>query len=101
MVVVDPGSDGRSARATTTHLEAHRLLANSCALPAQCEGRRLRLGTTVMTIQGRNEESVTVAADLLARLVAAPSDAPLDDATAKKVAELAVTHPIPNGMIAT
>ena len=104
MVVVDLGSDGPSARATTARLEAHGLLANPCALPAQCEGSRrrgLRLGTTAMTIRGMDEVSFTVVADLLARLVAAPPDAPLDDAAAKKVAELAMAHPIPDGMIAT
>ena len=35
MVVVDLGNEGRSARAITARVEAHGLLANPCALPAQ------------------------------------------------------------------
>ena len=104
MVVVDLGSDGPSARSTTARLEAHGLLANPCALPAQCEGGRrrgLRLGTTAMTIRGMDEASFTMVADLLARLISTQPDAPLDDAATKKVTELAMAHPIPDGMIAT
>ena len=104
MVVVDLGNEGRSARAITARLEAHGLLANPCALPAQCEGDRrrgLRLGTTAMTIRGMGAESFTVVADLLADLVSAPADAPLDDTAARRVAELAMAYPIPDGMIAT
>ena len=104
MVVVDLGNEDRSARAVTARLEAHGLLANPCALPAQCEGNRrrgLRLGTTAMTIRGMDAESFTVVADLLADLVSAPADAPLDNAAERRVAELAMAYPIPDGMIAT
>ena len=104
MVVVDLGNDGRSARAITARLEAHGLLANPCALPAQCEGDRrrgLRLGTTAMTIRGMGAESFTVVADLLADLVSAPADAPLDESATRRIAELAMEFPIPDGMIAT
>lgn len=104
MVVVDLGNDDRGARAITARLEAHGLLVNPCALPAQCEGARrrgLRLGTTAMTIRGMDAESFTVVADLLACLVSAPPDAPLDYVAAGRIAELAIAYPIPDGMIAT
>ena len=54
-----------------------------------------------MTIRGMGAESFTVVADLLADLVSAPADAPLDDAAARRIAELAMAYPIPDGMIAT
>ena len=104
MVVVDLGNEGRSARAITARLEAHGLLVNPCALPAQCEGGRrrgLRLGTTAMTIRGMDEESFSVVADLLTDLVSAPADAPLDEGAARRITELAMEYPIPDGMIAT
>ena len=104
MVVVDLGSDDRSASAITARLEAHGLLVNPCALPARREGARrrgLRLGTTAMTIRGMDAEPFAEVADLLARLVSAPSDAPLDAAAEKRIAELAMAFPIPDGMMAT
>ena len=104
MVVVDLGSDDRSARAITARLEAHGLLVNPCALPARREGARrrgLRLGTTAMTVRGMDAEVFAEVAGLLARLVSAPSDAPLDAAAAKRIAELAMAFPIPDGMMAT
>ena len=104
MVVVDLGSDDGSAGAITARLEAHGLLVNPCALPARREGARrrgLRLGTTAMTVRGMDAETIAEVAGLLARLVSAPSDAPLDAAAAKRIAELAMAFPIPDGMMAT
>ena len=104
MIVVDLGNDGRRTQAISERLAAHGLLVNPCVLPARREGERrrgLRLGTTAMTIRGMDAGSFTEVADLLERLVPAPPDAPLDDAAAERVAELAMAHPIPDGMIAT
>ena len=80
------------------------LLVNPCALPARRAGARrrgLRLGTTAMTIRGMDAETFAEVADLLARLVSAPADAPFDAVAAERLAELAVAFPIPDGMMAT
>ena len=104
MIVVDLGNDGRRAQAIAERLAAHGLLVNPCALPTHRKGERrrgLRLGTTAMTIRGMDAASFTEVADLLSRLVPAPPGAPLDEVAAERIAELAMTHPIPDGMIAT